>query len=149
MKKLVAYFSANGITGRAARQLADAAKADIYEIRPEKPYSAADLDWTDRNSRSSVEMKDVSMRPAIAGSLPDLSAYDAIYIGFPIWWGVAPRIINTFIEGCDLRGKKIAIFATSGGSPLPYAVDDLMKRYPDLDIIAGRLLNGRVDGDII
>ena len=98
MKKLIAYFSASGITGRAARKLADAIKADIYQIRPERPYSAADLDWTDRKSRSSAEMKDESARPAIAGDLPDLSAYDTLYIGFQILWGVAPRIINSFIE---------------------------------------------------
>lgn len=149
MKKLIAYFSASGITGRAARKLADAIKADIYQIRPERPYSAADLDWTDRKSRSSAEMKDESARPAIAGDLPDLSAYDTLYIGFPIWWGVAPRIINTFMEGCDLSGRKIVIFATSGGSSLPYAVDDLRRKYPDLDIAEGKLLNGHVDGDII
>ena len=149
MKKLIAYFSASGITGRAARKLADAIKADIYQIRPERPYSAADLDWTDRKSRSSAEMKDESARPAIAGDLPDLSAYDTLYIGFPIWWGVAPRIINSFMEGCDLSGRKIVIFATSGGSSLPYAVDDLRRKYPDLDIAEGKLLNGHVDGDII
>lgn len=149
MKKLIAYFSASGITGRAARKLADAIKADIYQIRPERPYSAADLDWTDRKSRSSAEMKDESARPAIAGDLPDLSAYDTLYIGFPIWWGVAPRIINTFMEGCDLSGRKIVIFATSSGSSLPYAVDDLRRKYPDLDIAEGKLLNGHVDGDII
>lgn len=149
MKKLIAYFSASGITGRAARKLADAIKADIYQIRPERPYSAADLDWTDRKSRSSAEMKDESARPAIAGDLPDLSAYDTLYIGFPIWWGVAPRIINTFMEGCDLRGRKIVIFATSGGSSLPHAVDDLRRKYPDMDIAEGKLLNGHVDGDII
>ena len=149
MKKLIAYFSASGITGRAARKLADAIKADIYQIRPERPYSAADLDWTDRKSRSSAEMKDESARPAIAGDLPDLSAYDTLYIGFPIWWGVAPRIINTFMEGCDLSGRKIVIFATSGGSSLPYAVDDLRRKYPDLDIAEGKLLNDHVDGDII
>ena len=94
-------------------------------------------------------MKDESARPAIAGDLPDLSAYETLYIGFPIWWGVAPRIINTFMEGCDLRGRKIVIFATSGGSSLPYAVDDLRRKYPDLDIAEGKLLNGHVDGDII
>lgn len=149
MNKLIAYFSASGRTRKAAEKLAETVGADTYEIRPEEPYSAADLDWTDKMSRSSVEMKDESARPAIAGSLPDSSAYDAIYIGFPIWWGVAPRIINTFIEGCDLRGRKIAVFATSGGSSLPYAVDDLRKRYPDLDIVEGKLLNGRIDGDII
>ena len=149
MKKLIAYFSASGVTRRAARQLADVIGADIYEIRPEEPYSAADLDWTDKKSRSSVEMADASMRPAIAGSLPDISEYGTIYIGFPIWWGIAPRIISTFIEGCGLEGKKIVIFATSGGSSLPPAVKDLKMMYPSLDITGGKLLNGRIDGDIV
>lgn len=149
MKKLIAYFSASGVTRRAARQLADVIGADIYEIRPEEPYSAADLDWTDKKSRSSAEMADASMRPAIAGNLPDISEYGTIYIGFPIWWGIAPRIISTFIEGCGLEGKKIVIFATSGGSSLPPAVKDLKMTYPSLDITGGKLLNGRIDGDII
>ena len=148
-KTIVAYFSASGTTASVAAEIAKAADADLFEIRPEKPYTAGDLDWTDRKSRSSAEMKDESARPAIAGDLPDLSAYDTLYIGFPIWWGIAPRIINTFMEGCDLSGRKIVIFATSGGSSLPYAVDDLRRKYPDLDIAEGKLLNGHVDGDII
>ena len=94
-------------------------------------------------------MADASMRPAIAGNLPDISEYGTIYIGFPIWWGIAPRIISTFIEGCGLEGKKIVIFATSRGSSLPPAVKDLKMTYPSLDITGGKLLNGRIDGDII
>ena len=105
--------------------------------------------WMDRKSRSSLEMKDHNSRPNIKGEKPDLSRYDSIYIGFPIWWGVAPRIINTFIEGNDLSGKDIVIFATSGGSSLSPAVKDLQKRYPELDIKEGKLLNGHVTGDIV
>ena len=147
--KLIAYFSASGVTERAARDLASAAGAALYRIEPEKPYTAADLNWTDRMSRSSEEMKDPSARPAIKGARPDLSSYGIIYIGFPIWWGVAPRIINTFIESCDLKGKRIVIFATSGGSPLSHAVMDLARKYPDLHFEEGKLLNGKVASDII
>ncbi len=140
MKRLTAYFSASGVTAKAARELASLTASDLYEIKPEKPYSAADLDWTDKNSRSSAEMKDRASRPAIRGPLPDTGRYDMICIGFPIWWGVAPRIISTFIESCDLQGKQIVIFATSGGSQLEYAVNDLRASYPELDI-SGHHLN--------
>ena len=149
MDKLIAYFSASGIAERAAKGLASAAGAALYRIEPEKPYTAADLDWTDRMSRSSEEMKDPSSRPAIKGPCPDLSSCGIIYIGFPIWWGVAPRIINTFIESCNLRGKRIVVFATSGGSQLAPAVKDMKKKYPDLHFEEGKLLNGRVTADII
>lgn len=147
--KLVVYFSASGVTRRKAEALASAIGADFHEIIPEKAYTAQDLDWMDKKSRSSVEMKDESSRPEIKGGKIDLSEYDTVYIGFPIWWGVAPRIINTFIEENDLKGKRVVIFATSGGSPLPPAVKDLQRKYPDLDIESGKLLNGRVDGDVI
>ena len=149
MKKLIAYFSASGVTKRKAEELGAAIGADLYEISAEEPYTEKDLDWTDRNSRSSNEMKSQNARPEIAGGIPDLSAYNTVYIGFPIWWGVAPRIINTFIEGANLSGKEIVVFATSGGSSLSPAVADLKKRYPGLDIKTGKLLNGRVYGDII
>ena len=149
MKKLVAFFSASGVTARAAAELAGIIGADVYEIVPEVPYTAADLDWMDRKSRSSLEMKNQNSRPDIKWDKPDLLWYDCIYIGFPVWWGVAPRIINTFIEGNDLSDKKIVIFATSGGSSLSPAVKDLQKRYPKLDIKEGKLLNGRVTGDIV
>ena len=146
MKKLVAFFSASGVTAKAAAELAGIIGADVYEIIPEVPYTAADLDWVDRKSRSSLEMNDHNSRPNIKGEKPDLSRYDSIYIGFPIWWGVALRIINTFIEGNDLSGKDIVIFAGSSLSP---AVKDLEKRYPELDIKEGKLLNGHVTGDIV
>ena len=149
MKKLIAYFSATGVTRRQSEKLAAVTGADLYEIVPEVPYSDEDLDWNDLKSRSSAEMKDPSSRPGIRGSLPDISGYDMIYIGFPIWWGVAPRIISTFIESLDPEGKTIIIYATSGGSSLFHAVEDLERRYPGLCIRSGKLLNGRVDGDII
>ena len=116
MKKLVTWFSAGGVTAKKAKALAKAAGADLQEIAPKEKYTGADLDWTNKNSRCSRENADPTSRPALAEEKTDLSAYDVIYIGFPIWWGVAPRIINTFIESNDLAGKKIVLFATSGGT---------------------------------
>lgn len=115
-KKLVAYFSASGVTAKLAKRLADAVDADIFEIKPEKPYTTADLDWTNKKSRSSVEMSDKNFRPAVAEKLDNIADYDTIYVGFPIWWYVAPTIINTFLEQYDLTGKTIIPFATSGSS---------------------------------
>ena len=149
MKRLTAYFSASGETEKAAEALVSITGGDIFRIEPAVPYTAADLDWTDRKSRSSVEMSGSSSRPEIKGELPDTASYDLICIGFPIWWGVAPRIINTFIEKSSLKGKKIVVFATSGGSALDPAVKNLQRTYPDLDITAGKLLNGRVTSDIV
>ena len=113
---LVAYFSASGVTARAAREVADAVHADLYEIRPAEPYSAADLDWTDRKSRSTREMNDPACRPAMAAPVKDLEQYDTVFVGFPIWWYQAPRIIETFLESYDFSGKTVIPFATSGGS---------------------------------
>ena len=113
---LVAYFSATGETARLAGTLARAAEADLYEIRPEHPYTAADLNWHDERSRSSAEMRDEACRPGIAGELPDLTRYDTVFVGFPIWWYQAPRIIETFLESYDFSGKTVIPFATSGGS---------------------------------
>lgn len=115
-EKLVAYFSASGVTKAVAERLAEAAEADIFEIKPVQPYTAADLNWNDKNSRSSVEMRDKTSRPAVAEKLDNMADYDCIYVGFPIWWYVAPTIINTFLEQYDLTGKTIIPFATSGGS---------------------------------
>lgn len=112
---LVAYFSATGTTARAARGIAEALGADMYEIEPAQPYTSADLDWHDRKSRSSVEMDDETCRPAISGAACDVSAYDAVFVGFPVWWYVEPRIIDTFLESHDFSGKTIVPFATSGG----------------------------------
>lgn len=116
MKKLVAYFSTAGVTEAVARKLADVLGADLFEIKPEVPYTAADLDWRDGNSRSSVEMKNPASRPAIAEKVKDMSVYDEVFVGFPIWWYVAPTIINTFLESYDLTGKTVIPFATSGSS---------------------------------
>ena len=115
-KALVAYFSASGVTAKVASKLAEAAGADLFEIKPETPYTGADLNWQDRDSRSSVEMRDVSSRPAVSGIVENMAEYDVIFLGFPIWWYVAPHIINTFLEGYDMSGKRIILFATSGGS---------------------------------
>lgn len=115
-RKLVAYFSASGVTAKLAETLAGAVDADIFEIRPAQPYTPADLNWQDKNSRSSVEMRDKTFRPAVAEKLENMADYDTIYVGFPIWWYVAPTIINTFLEQYDMTGKTIVPFATSGGS---------------------------------
>ena len=124
-KKLVAYFSASGITASVAKSLAEAAGADLYEIKPEVPYTQADLDWEDKQSRSSIEMNDLSYRPAIADQDAKIAEYDTIYVGFPIWWYIAPTIINTFMESYDFNGKKIILFATSGGSGFGKTAENL------------------------
>ena len=148
MKKLVAYFSASGVTRKAAEELAAVAKADSYAIEPDVPYTREDLDWRNKKSRSSLEMQDETSRPKLHASIPDLSEYDTIYIGFPIWWGIAPRVINTFIENSDLHDKDVVVFATSGGSRLEYAVNDLKKRYANLKIRSGKLVKGKVTEDM-
>jgi len=141
-KSLVAYFSASGVTEKAAKMLAKAVKANLYEIKPEIPYSDADLDWTDKKSRSSVEMNDKSSRPAITGKVPNMADYDVIYVGFPIWWYVAPTIINTFLESYDLSGKTIVPFATSGGSGMGKTNEMLSPSCPGATLLQGRMLNG-------
>ena len=115
-KVLVAYFSCSGVTAKVAKTLAEAADADLFEIKPEVPYTKADLNWNDKNSRSSIEMNDQSIRPAIAEKLSNMADYDVVFVGFPIWWYIAPTIINTFLESYDFAGKTIVPFATSGGS---------------------------------
>lgn len=142
-KTLVAYFSASGVTARAAKSLAGAAGADLYEIRPVAPYTQADLDWTNKKSRSSVEMNDLGFRPALADSDADIAGHDVILLGFPIWWYVAPTIINTFLERYDFSGKTIILFATSGGSGFGKAVSGLQGSAPGAVIKEGRILNGR------
>ena len=143
-KTLVAYFSASGTTARVAKGLAGAIGADIYEIRPAVPYTKADLNWMDKKSRSSVEMNDPSSRPALADRNADIDAYDTVLLGFPIWWYVAPTIINSFLESYDFSGKKIVLFATSGGSGFGKTVDGLKPSVAaDTVIVEGRLLNGR------
>ena len=144
-KTLVAYFSATGTTAQAAKLLAKAAGADLYEIRPAVPYTKADLNWMDDKSRSSLEMHDPSSRPAIAGRAENMDAYDRIFLGFPIWWYVAPAIINSFLESYDFSGKTIILFATSGGSGFGKAGEVLKSTVsPTARSIKGRLLNGRL-----
>lgn len=143
-KKLVAYFSASGVTAKVADMLADAVGADIHEIRPKVPYTKADLNWMNKNSRSSIEMADKTIRPEIAESNVKIENYDVIFLGFPIWWYVAPTIINTFLESADFSGKKVILFATSGGSKFGKTVEELKISVPEsCDIIEGKLLSGR------
>ncbi len=141
MKTLVAYFSASGVTKGVAEQLAQTIGADLHEITPEQPYTAADLDWNNKKSRSSVEMADSTSRPAITAKLQNIEQYDTIYVGFPIWWYTAPTIINTFMESYDFSGKTLIPFATSGGSSITKACDDLKRTYPNVKWLPGRLLN--------
>ena len=144
-KKLVAYFSASGVTAKAAQTLAKTIGADLYEIKPEAPYSSADLDWTNKKSRSSVEMNDPASRPAIAGQVSNMEDYDVIFVGFPIWWYVAPTIINTFLESYDFSGKTIIPFATSGGSGMGKTNEKLLPSCQGATLLQGKMLNGRLD----
>lgn len=141
-KILVAYFSASGVTAKAAKKLAEAAQADLYEIKPEIPYTRADLDWMDKKSRSSVEMNDKASRPAIADKVKNMEEYDTVFIGFPIWWYVAPTIINTFLESYDFSGKTLIPFATSGGSGMGRTNENLKLSCPGATLIPGKMLNG-------
>lgn len=142
-KTLVAYFSASGVTKAVAEIIAEVSSSDIYEIKPEKLYTEADLDWRDKNSRSSVEMQNPSSRPAIANKVDNIEQYDRIFVGFPIWWYVAPTIINTFLESYDFSGKTIILFATSGGSGFGNTAEKLKDSVSaDTKIIEGKLLNG-------
>lgn len=141
MKTLVVYFSATGTTKAAAQRLAKELNADLYEITPEVPYTAADLDWRDKNSRSTIEMKDKSSRPAIKGYCDNIAEYDVVWIGFPVWWYTAPTIVNTFIEAHDLSGKTLKVFATSGGSGVEGSANDLKKAYPQYNWGESRLMN--------
>lgn len=141
-KKLVAYFSASGVTAAVAANLSKAAAADLFEIQPKIPYTKADLDWQDKQSRSTLEMNDKSSRPEIVDNDLDLSRYDVIYVGFPVWWYVAPTIINTFLEKYDFSGKTIILFATSGSSGFGATVENLKGSAPGATIKEGRILNG-------
>lgn len=141
-KTLVAYFSASGVTARVAKEIAEAVGADLYEIRPTQPYTSADLNWTDKQSRSSVEMNDPSSRPAIAQPVADIAQYDTILVGFPIWWYVEPRIVDTFVESYDFSGKTMIPFATSGGSGIENAEKSLQAHCSKAIWAKGRLLNG-------
>lgn len=141
---LVAYFSATGTTARAAEKLANITGGELYAITPAKSYTSTDLDWNDKQSRSSVEMNDPKSRPALKGRKENIADYDVVFIGYPIWWDLAPRVINTFIESHDLTGKTVIPFATSGGSTLAGSAAALKRSYPSLNWKEGRLLN-RID----
>lgn len=142
-KKLVAYFSASGTTKKTAELLAEAAGADLYEITPKVAYTKADLNWMDKKSRSSVEMNDKKFRPEIEDKDANMAEYDEIILGFPIWWYVAPTIVNTFLEKFDFSGKKVVLFATSGGSGFGNTVKELQPSAPNTEIVEGKILNSK------
>ncbi len=149
MKKiLVAYFSASGTTKKAAALLARAADADLYEIEPKVPYTAADLDWTNKKSRSTLEMNDPSSRPALADMGAPVSVYDTVFLGFPIWWYTAPTIIKTFLESYDFTGKTVVLFATSGGSGLGRTESALKPCAPSAVWKGGKLINGASESSL-
>lgn len=141
-KTLVAFFSASGNTKKKAEMIAENLGADIYEIVPKTLYTKADLNWMDKKSRSSIEMNDKQFRPELADKDANISAYDKIILGFPIWWYVAPTIINTFLESYDFTGKKIVLFATSGGSSFGKTVSELLPSAPGAEIVEGKIVNG-------
>ena len=140
--KLVAYFSASGVTAKVAETLAEAIGADIFEIEPKVPYTEADLNWMDKNARSTIEMNDSASRPAIAGKRDNMDDYDTVFVGFPIWWYVAPTIINTFLESYDLTGKTIIPFATSGGSDMGKTNEKLLPSCEGAKLLDGKVFSG-------
>ena len=146
-KKLVAYFSASGVTASLAKNLAAAIGADLFEIEPVIRYGKADLDWTNKKSRSSVEMNDKSSRPAVAKKLGNMSEYDEVFVGFPIWWCIAPTIVNTFLEGYDLAGKTIIPFATSGGSGMGETNEYLANSCKGAKLVEGKVLRRNACAD--
>ena len=147
-KVLVAYFSASGVTAKVAEELAKAEHADLFEIKPEVLYTKEDLDYTVKTSRSNVEMADEACRPAISGKVEDMAQYDTVFVGFPIWWGREPSIIDTFLESYDFSGKKLTCFATSGGSGVAACDKNFKALAPKATLIPGRLLNRAGDDDI-
>lgn len=146
-KKMVAYFSASGVTADVAEKLAEILGAERYEIRPEAPYTREDLNWQDPNSRSSLEMKDKYFRTALADKDAKIEDYDVIFVGFPIWWGTAPTIVNTFLESYDFTGKEIVLFATSGSSDFGKSVADLQGSAGDAIVKEGVIIHGKQDMD--
>lgn len=149
-KVLVAYFSASNVTAKAAAKVAEIAGADLFEIKPAVPYTKADLNWMDKKSRSSIEMNDKSSRPEVAEKLENMADYDVVLLGFPIWWYVAPTIINTFLEQYDFSNKKIVLFATSGGSGFGKTVDGLKVSVdPSCTITEGAILNRGISEDVV
>lgn len=148
MKTLVAYFSASGQTAKLAKILAGVTGGDLFEIAPETAYTAADLDWMDKKSRSTIEMKDPKSRPAIAGKVADMAQYDTVFVGFPIWWYQAPRIIETFLESYDFSGKTVIPFATSGGSGLGETANGLRASCA-VKFAPGKMLNGVLTNEVL
>lgn len=145
-RKLVAYFSASGVTAKVAEKLSEAIGADLYAIEPEVPYTKADLDWMDKKSRSTIEMNNPASRPAIAGMRDNMNDYDTVFVGFPIWWYVAPTIINTFLESYDLTGKTIIPFATSGGSDMGKTNEKLLPSCKGAKLLDGKVFKASVSG---
>ncbi len=145
-RKLVAYFSASGVTAKVAEKLSEAIGADLYAIEPEVPYTKADLDWMDKKSRSTIEMNNPASRPAIAGKRDNMNDYDTVFVGFPIWWYVAPTIINTFLESYDLTGKTIIPFATSGGSDMGKTNEKLLPSCKGAKLLDGKVFKASVCG---
>ncbi len=145
-RKLVAYFSASGVTAKVAEKLSEAIGADLYAIEPEVPYTKADLDWMDKKSRSTIEMNNPASRPAIAGKRDNMNDYDTVFVGFPIWWYVAPTIINTFLESYDLTGKTIIPFATSGGSDMGKTNEKLLPSRKGAKLLDGKVFKASVSG---
>lgn len=143
-KAIVTYFSASGVTAAVAKRLAKVAQADLFEIRPEVPYTHADLDWTDKNSRSTIEMQDRSCRPAIVGPVPDLAAYEVVFVGFPVWWYREPSIIDTFMQACDFSGKTVVPFATSGSSGLGDSAKNMQALVPKASVQTGQRFDTHV-----
>lgn len=147
-KILVAYFSASGVTKNAAEKLAKAANADLFEIKPVRPYTDADLDWTDKKSRSTIEMNDLSSRPEIAKKCENMGSYDVVFVGFPIWWYVEPRIIDTFLDSYDFSGKTVIPFATSGGSGLGKTAENFKKLLENVIVKDGKMLTRASKNDV-
>lgn len=145
-RKLVAYFSASGVTAKVAEKLSEAIGADLYAIEPEVPYTKADLDWMDKKSRSTIEMNNPASRPAIAGKRDNMNDYDTVFVGFPIWWYVAPTIIKTFLESYDLTGKTIIPFATSGGSDMGKTNEKLLPSCKGAKLLDGKVFKASVSG---
>lgn len=143
-RKLVAFFSASGVTAKVAEKLSDTIGADLFAIEPKVPYTKADLDWMDKNSRSTLEMKDPASRPEIARVRDNMEEYDTVFVGFPIWWYVAPTIINTFLESYDLTGKTIIPFATSGGSGMGKTNEKLMPSCKGAKLLDGKVMKANV-----
>lgn len=145
-RKLVAYFSASGVTAKVAEKLSEAIGADLYAIEPEVPYTKADLDWMDKKSRSTIEMNNPASRPAITGKRDNMNDYDTVFVGFPIWWYVAPAIINTFLESYDLTDKTIIPFATSGGSDMGKTNEKLLPSCKGAKLLNGKVFKASVSG---